>query len=1136
MSSTPPSGGIVFVEPLESRIAPTGFYASNALLAGDPADATATSNPHYLTFATQPTASMPGFVPASAYGINVPNLYALKLTGSTTFDANTGFSTGDELVVFNATTGFNTNLPLIQANKGPVVAFFLDSPNSHGTTTEIGGQVYADEMVGVSVGKKDILTINGNVHGDIVSNLLGGGTTISLTSVGKPNQGLAGLTMNGNVFSDLTETGYGSILAGGNIKNVTLAGTVNHILAGTATNGQTFNFSGAAGGVTGTIASAPVDGHAGSNITTVTVNAFAAGGRIQAGDAGFAGIGGAISGLQVLSDTNAFSILGGTGGFGNAGTAGGAGGAVTDVLIPGAAASVANSLILIEGGQGGVNPEAHGGAGGAVSGVGVGFSTFDPTMNNGMISGDLLAQNVMVEGGTGGGGIQGGNGGTVSVTQVIGSMPDDGATAADGSANAEIQILGGAGGTALATDHGKGGRGGNINSVTAENVDPAALTSSLLIQGGAGGAVKAGGNITAATLLGANLTVAGGAGGTGIGHGGAGGSLDTVAILSLTDLFAHQVTLNGGVGGNATNGAGGAGGSIDTVNMADADLTALTINGGTHGNGGSSANGAGGNGGAVTNVILANSAPSAAVGVVAVRSGAGGNGATAGGAGGSFDTFQFVGVDFSFNLTAGGGGSAAGAGNGGAGGGLSNIGITNAPTDAVIITDNTLLGQLGGTVSSGAGGNGAGGLGGAGGNLAGVNVRAAFNLAMTAGNAGNGAAGAGAGGGFDAATAVSLQGLVSVAAGTGGQSSGSASDGGTINGVVAAAAPILTFLAGYGGSGGAGGSITNSGTSNDELTGVQVGNLLVTAGKGSNLGSISGGGGNIMGFTGLVANGDAATATTAMTAFTAGVGGGGSASARGGNIDTVKLTGSSNALSLSNQIITLDGGNGGSAGGAARGRAGGSVSNVTIYDLDAGTLVQHIAGGDGGTGARKGGAGGDIANINVGVPGDGGPNDIGIRSGVAYGYAVGGAGGIFAGVGGAGNRHNGANGSVTDITANAISSIVAGKGSVQLCTEVDGVYLDGLTATTADATGAFTNFATANLVGSVFNAGNGPTAAGASTFQAGDGLIATANLTSNRNFVPEALFTVNAAGSPQLVDYVQPALNPVVSAPPAFLA
>ena len=39
MSLTPPSGGIVFVEPLESRIAPTGFYGSNALLTGNPAAA-----------------------------------------------------------------------------------------------------------------------------------------------------------------------------------------------------------------------------------------------------------------------------------------------------------------------------------------------------------------------------------------------------------------------------------------------------------------------------------------------------------------------------------------------------------------------------------------------------------------------------------------------------------------------------------------------------------------------------------------------------------------------------------------------------------------------------------------------------------------------------------------------------------------------------------------------------------------------------------------------------------------------------------------------------------------------------------------------------------------------------------------
>lgn len=62
-----------------------------------------------------------------------------------------------------------------------------------------------------------------------------------------------------------------------------------------------------------------------------------------------------------------------------------------------------------------------------------------------------------------------------------------------------------------------------------------------------------------------------------------------------------------------------------------------------------------------------------------------------------------------------------------------------------------------------------------------------------------------------------------------------------------------------------------------------------------------------------------------------------------------------------------------------------------------------------------------------------------------------------------------------------------------------------------------------------------PTAAGASAFKPGDGLIAAANFTGNRDFAPEALLTLDSNGKRMLVDYQEPNQTPVVTTVPAFL-
>jgi hypothetical protein len=112
------------------------------------------------------------------------------------------------------------------------------------------------------------------------------------------------------------------------------------------------------------------------------------------------------------------------------------------------------------------------------------------------------------------------------------------------------------------------------------------------------------------------------------------------------------------------------------------------------------------------------------------------------------------------------------------------------------------------------------------------------------------------------------------------------------------------------------------------------------------------------------------------------------------------------------------------------------------------------------------------------------------------------------------------------VTANAISSIAAGKAATpHLAGTVDEIHLDGEVATVANANGSFINFDTANLVGSVID----PTAADASTYETGDGLIAAAVITNNTNFIAEAELTRNASGQLELVDYRQPSRVPVIT-------
>jgi hypothetical protein len=1107
MFSPPPKGDSLFVEPLESRIAPTNLIG----YANDPSKS---SIPHYITYHTAPSSGKLGFVPGSVYGVAGSDVYALKLT------------TGDELLIYNTATGFNPGNPFLQATNGTLIAFFQDKNGD--------GQVQSDELTGISLARGTSAEVNGNVNGDIVTNLTAAGT-ITLNSAGGIGQTLGGLNIVGNV--------YGDILSGGNINNVSVSGSVKNVLAGTATAGAAYYFAGQHDVATGTLtAVAAGAGHAGASIDGLNLLSVgvaspdqAAYGVIRAGHGGAHGAGGSISDVTLQSDTTGTGIFAGAGGAGTVHAKGGAGGSVTGVDIKGVLDDSPDSNIRIESGQGGPDRQFQGGSGGAISGVAVSYDTPVTTSQTPTQSVQLLDDNILLKAGAGGLGHQGGNGGSISDSFLLRAIP------AASAQIPEIEVVAGAGGAAANAAAGRGGFGGGISQVSARYLDTnlatyqslneaPSTTNSILMEGGNGGTGADGGSVQGVTLLGTILNVEGGNGGAGRLAGGSGGNLNTVGIDSNGDVFATSLTLNAGVGGAGNHGAGGNGGNVTNVDAGSSALATLIVDGGTHGNGGLGSRGAGGAGGSVTTLTI-NDSGAAGLGTVNIRTGSGGNGFLGGGDGGDLGTsqaaVQLLGVDFNYDLATGSGGNVLpkGHGIGGAGGDLNTVGVANVDLDPTVAVSTGATGM----VSSGNGGNGS--TGGRAGDMDSVDLSTSANASFTTGHGGSGRLqAAGAGGGVFNSAGNSLFGSVIVIAGNAGGGGNAPGAGGTINTFVAAADNNVTLRSGNGTFGGAGGDITGCGTTVDQVPIVaptgdiifvsNLGSLKVVAGHGSSANGVGGAGGSITAFNGLVGQ-------SGTTTFTAGAGGGGTnktASGAGGSISAVTLTGldgrDNNAVD-----VTFDGGNAGNASKANHGAAGGSVSNVTISSLQTGTVVQHVAAGSGGHGVRQGGAGGAISQVHVGTPGDT-DADIGVRAGLAYGYAIGSAGGLFAGVGGTSAKTPGVAGDVSDITAAAIASIAAGKSNtVHLAHIVNNIYLEGLVATTAAGTGVFTNFGSANLVGSVID----PTANHASTYESGDGLIAAAVITVNRNFIPEAELTRNSNGQLELVDYRQPNPTPVIT-------
>ncbi len=1042
---------------------------------------------------------------------------------------------------------------------------FLDGPTrSMSVEAGPGGNGFAGGGAGGSIrnltaqGDFAVFTVQAGQGGTPLVRGNGGAggsiTTASLTAAADITAGAGGKGAAGGSITGLTVTRANDIRAGsggeggagGSIQNLQ-AGDVSRVLAG-------------AGGERG----------AGGAITNASVNTFL---EMRAGDGGAGRPGGNLTNITVFADADGLILAAGRGGDGNSSLInGGAGGRVSQVVIFGASGTqqVAgqNPEILIQAGRGGdafAGSRGSGAAGGALETIWVGYEYNSSRQI--VESPAVLATDIVLRAGNGGGGAVAGAGGAARNINVIGAPPDDGGAY-------EIVLASGAGGT-LSGDSTRAGAGGLISSFKIKNLhvfppDP----SDVLVQAGAASAAglpvpaagsgAAGGSISNPVarsgeqwLIGSSFTFEAGAGSNTAASGGVGGSITNLYFQPFSPVFLSQLLVTAGQGGVSTVGAGGAGGSVSGIFVPISDLQTFEVRGGAGGAslGDTTRGAAGGRGGNVATVqvfdaeILGGN-PTRVQALFAA--GQGGDGWRGGSAGGNVSDLTFFAAYASLNVRAGDGGAASGtiAASGGAGGAVTGVAFASERIAVGLLPQTAAItaGQGGAAVASGVGGNG--------GTITRINAQTIDGVSLKAGD--GGVAGdrgrTGAGGAVGSAQSASgifaaaRAGDVSFVAGHAGAAvpftaptSGGA--GGGVTNAVASAGLAVTFEGGRGQLGGAGGSLSGlSFYGGAGVASLPAGLVTLTAGAGGDAASATataGAGGSITNASGYTSANP--TLTSVIQAGQGGTNGG--RGGAGGSITGLTIFADPRPVTIvplpppaGISVVAGHGGDGSTAGGL-----GGSVTRFN----SAGTInVFAVAAGDGGSvtaGTGRGANGGSINTVNVG-------SDIGVRTGAAYGFATDGSamGGVFAGRGGLNAnqpselRLTGQSGDVTNVTARAISAIVAGRGdSPWLVNRVDGLFLSGNTPALLQAGGggAFANFGTANLVGG--KAGD-PSLPGASDYQfvggsfapSGtqarpwtyvqqsstptepvDGLIAALNLTTRRNVMPLAFLTNTAAAN-----------------------
>jgi hypothetical protein len=1124
-ASQPPAS---FLEALEPRIAPAIINAGPAF-----DDGVATGGIGYISEGTP-------FQQAGEALVSGPAIFDPPVAPADAEHFFIDLRAGDTLRIYNDSTAF---ADFAKVTAGRVFAFFYDSDGDKAPQ--------ANELTGLVLSAGAKVSVSGDVGGSILATLDAKTGVFSTDSLVSKKQNIAALTVSGNVGQFDPVTGalsFGNIVSGGNIDGLSV-GRVNIVQSG-APAPLSYNLGGVAGvgdGVIGVFD--PGVKQAGGNLSGIKVNSADV---IVAGAGGQGGAGGKITNLQVLADGNGIVIGGGAGGAaGPSSTLGGAGGSVSQVVIGGVADSTANALIQVYGGTGGASTSGQGGLGGSLGKVYVGYEYNNARQIE--ISEYALLNNVLLLGGDGGQGVRAGAGGGLNLVNVVAAPGED------SGANAEIRLWAGQGG-ALVASGSAAGAGGSISNFKIQNLDPdaagisdvsvkagdastaSAVSVGLKPRGAAGGSIinpvaKAG----ETWLVGQSFEFEAGDGSSTAGAGGAGGSVTNLYASPFTNQFLESLAVTGGAGGNSASGAGGAGGRINAVYVPISELSELEL---SAGDGGTGSGGRGGAGGSVANVQIFDQQDSVVLPIV-VEAGAGGAGLKAGGAGGAVSGFSYFGQLASLRVAGGAGGSGTDASvaraSGGNGGALSGIALSVGEA-SVLAFSNLTAGSGGDAVGSGVGGKG--------GDISKGNLQTHGEVQVSAGQGGKaGEKGrVGAGGSLGSSNAAaglfarsSLESVAFLAGQAGvplaATTPGTGAAGGGISNAVASAAKNISFTAGNGSVSGAGGTISRAGFYGaGDFSSSFAGNLVIAAGLCGDPLAVTargGAGGSINSAVGTSSSTDGATVL-----FEAGRGGGvgsasGSTGGLGGSVNGVSITAGSAPFS----VLAGHGGDGQKFGGK-----GGSVQNIASTPA---MVVRAVAAGDGGdvlAGTAKGAAGGTVNKVDV-------AGDLGLRSGANFGFATDGSkmGGVFAGRGGINEsspldvKLTGANGNVTNLTAQAISAIVAGRSSSPLLVNlVDGIYLRGNTAAAVDSNGGFTNFGVANLAGGKASSATADpladqfhyaggvvdpsniTATGFAwnyeTLQAEDGLIAATTLTAKRNFTPLAFLT-NAAPASSPADY-----------------
>lgn len=1178
-----PRSAAASVEPLESRIAPARLFelgVPNGGLGINDVDYTDSDSTQQFFVNTElGTDQISQAVGGGAIG--VADSFYLVLHA------------GDKVTIYNPDGGIDLTDEYLTVKSGTVVAFFVDK--------NLDNEVQEDELAGLSLGKNVSFFLGGSVQGDIVTNLDDSNPntpTIKMDGV-FATSGIDQITIGGSGNSV-----GGAIIAGANIQKITTFGTVKAILGGSAINtpapndvnqnpGYAIDFfpalTGGEGRLLFDVSALPVK-TTGASIKDVVVNNVLD--RIEAGQGGAGGKGGAIQKIELAADGDGVIIKAGKGGDAGSQANAGVGGSVSDVILapPSSGDLTLNSVISISGGDGGDGAtNGKGGDGGSASKIRISYRSIGGKT---LPTSQIVQDDVFILGGDGGDGKIGGKGGQITDASVISVTPKVDPL----ETNPRLQMIAGDGGAGTS----QAGVGGLIKNVEFRNQFIGDGASALLQAGNGGvagelakGAV--GGSISNAKILASGVSAVAGDGSTGT-KGGGGGSISKVSVGISAGAFARNATFNAGSGGDGTQGAGGVGGALSQISVLDGDFASIVVNSGDSADGGDGGLGKGGAGGKISKLVIFDSNFGLGTGgTFDLRTGNGGDGTSGGGAGGDLSRGAVTAVGLNVTVKLGDGGDAAGTaakGSGGKGGGLNAFEILTDGT----VNEAPATSQL--TAGVGGNGTGANGKGGIGGSVKSLSMRSTGAASIVAGDGGNGSVDAapGAGGSIFQSAAYGRTGAGQIIAGDAGAVGAKPAKGGSITGQPSKLAAVygstdLTVRAGDGTHGGAGGSLKNVayGSTSSTLLPTPSGTILVKAGDGSSDGNFVGAGGSITSLSGAVSSGVGKTTT-----IQAGNGGsafesipvvetikGGSGTSEVQTIDlsrfvntpgsTISLSfGSSTAPNiplpttageLQDQLNSLGGvnvtvtdgstpnsyvvtftsvgdrelisgvaslGNKGSAGGSitklilerggaqdglitiaagnggdakvGNGAKGGEVRTISVAAVETTAVLRSIAAGEGGDGVGQGGAGGSVIGVDVQ------DHDIGVRTGLPYGYDS--MGGIFAGGGGSGTKA-GANGKVVSVTADAIASIVAGRGAVpKEAALVDKIYLNGFNALKESNQGILSYLPGTQLVFSFNGDQSVPVAANT---PANDGAVNDGDLDDVEDIL-NAMPTVQAAG------------------------